>query len=105
MTRTADVALRWLVSGRPSNHSPRGQRFSLPARFEHQGEDWLDNAWSLVIEVEGVPDAHGHQTGRARFLVSNAPHHWLSAGEHFTLFEGELPVAVGEVTRINPQDE
>jgi hypothetical protein len=96
VTRTAKVFLHWLVSS-PSNHSPRGQRFSLPARFDHQGDDWTNDAWSLVVDVEGVPDALGNQIGTARFLVSSAPHDWLSEGKRFTLFEGRLPIAEGEI--------
>jgi hypothetical protein len=99
MTRTAEVLLHWLVSG-PSNHSPRGQRFSLPARFDHQGEDWTKDAWSLVVDVEGVPDAEGHQAGTVRFLVPGAPHDWLSEGRRFTLFEGRVALAEGEIRQV-----
>jgi hypothetical protein len=99
MTQTAKVLLHWLVSG-PSNHSPRGQRFSLPARFDHQGEDWLDDAWSLVVEVEGVPDAEGCQIATVRFLVPDAPHDWLSEGKRFTLFEGRLALAEGQIKQV-----
>jgi hypothetical protein len=98
MTRSAEVRLHWLVGGL-SNHSPRGQRFSIPARFDHQKEDWLSDAWSLVVEVEGVPDAHGYQVGHVKFLVPGAPHEWLSVGKKFTLFEGNLAVAEGEIRK------
>jgi hypothetical protein len=96
MTQTAKVLLHWLVSD-PSNNSPRGQRFSLPARFDHQGDDWTSNAWSLVVDVEGIPDKQGHQFGTVRFLVPDAPHDWLSEGKRFTLFEGRLALAEGEI--------
>lgn len=99
MMHTAKVRLHWLTSGL-SNHSPRGQRFSLPARFDHQGEDWTHDAWSLVVEVEGVPDAEGYQVGAARFLVPDAPDDWLSEGKRFTLFEGRLALAEGEVRQV-----
>ena len=96
MTHTANVLLHWLVNV-PSGHSPRGQRFSLPARFEHQGEDWTSDAWSLFIELEGVPDALGYQIGTARFLTPDSPRDWLSKGKRFTLFEGRLALADGEI--------
>ncbi len=99
MTQTATVLLRWLVSG-PSNHSPRGRRFSRPARFDHQGEDWTSNAWSLVVDVEGTPDAYGYQVGTVSFLMPQAPHDWLSAGKRFTLFEGGLAIAEGEIKQV-----
>jgi len=79
---------------------PRDQRFSLPARFDHQSdEDWLNEAWSLVIMVTEAPDAQGYQTGDATILVGDAPQVWLSEGKKFTLMEGARAVAVGEVER------
>jgi hypothetical protein len=105
MMRSAEVRLLWLVGGL-SNHSPRGQRICLPARFDHQSmQDWLDDAWSLVVEVEGIPDALGNQIGNARFLVPNAPHDWLSVGKKFTLFEGNLAVATGEIQKVTSPNE
>ena len=91
-----DINLRW-IKNRPTNHSPRGQKFSLPVRFDHQGDDWTANAWSLVIEVEGVPDITGYQRGTARFLVPSGPQEWLRPGKKFTIFEGATPLAIGEV--------
>lgn len=96
MTHSAKVRLHWLVSG-SSNYSPRGQRFSLPARFDHQGDDWTLDAWSLVIEVEGAPDHKGYQTAIARFLMPDAPNDWLLEGKRFTLFEGRIALVEGEV--------
>jgi hypothetical protein len=96
MTYSAKIRLHWLVSG-PPNGSSRGPRFSLPARFDHQGEDWTNDAWSLVVNVDGAPDSQGYQIGTAKFLAPNAPQDWLSSGKQFTLFEGRLPVAKGEV--------
>lgn len=99
MNRTAKILLRWLVNA-PIGQSPRDQRFSRPARFENQGEDWIQNAWSLVITTEGVPDAKGKQSATAKFLVAGAPHEWLSVGKRFTLYEGELALAEGMVEKI-----
>ncbi len=100
MNRTVKISLRWLVN-EPAGQSPRGQRFSRPARFENQGEDWTRNAWSLVINSEGVPDANGKQSATAKFLVDDAPHDWLSVGKHFTLYEN-VPLAEGVVEEILP---
>ena len=96
MTHKANVLLRWLVSV-PSRQSPRGKQFSLPARFDHQGEDWTHDVWSLVIEVQGSPDPQGYQMASARFLAPGAPLDWLSVGNRFTLMEGRLPIATGEI--------
>jgi len=95
----AQITLQWLQQG-AANHSPRGQRFVLPARFEHQGEDWMEDAWSLLVEVDGVPESDGKQSGVARFLMSTAPHEWLSEGKQFTIFEGELALAHGSVVEV-----
>lgn len=95
----AKIALQWLQQG-SANHSPRGQRFVLPARFEHQGDDWMEDAWSLVVEVDGVPESDGKQYGIARFLMPTAPHDWLSEGKQFTIFEGKLALAHGSVVEV-----
>ena len=100
MNRTVKISLRWLVDA-PAGQSPRGQRFSRPARFEHQGEDWTNNAWSLVINTEGVPDAKRQQSATAKFLVDDAPRDWLGVGRRFTLYEN-IPIAEGVVEQILP---
>jgi hypothetical protein len=100
MTRAAEVRLHWLIESSASNGAPRGRQFSLPARFDHQKENWANAAWSLVVEVTGAPDSKGDQVGIARFLMADAPFAWLSVGRRFTLFEGHLAVAEGEVRKI-----
>lgn len=96
MNHAAKVRLYWLVTA-PTGKSSRGRRFSTPARFEHQGEDWTRDAWSLVIDTQGKPDAQGQQFATAKFLFPNGPHNWLVPGKRFTLFEGELALAEGVV--------
>lgn len=97
--RHAKIILQWLQN-ESANHSPRRQRFVLPARFDHQGNNWKENAWSLVIEVEGIPNGGGQQHGLARFLMPSAPHGWLVEGAHFTIFEGALALANGKVEEV-----
>jgi len=97
---SAKVLLHWL--NRPSDGSPLEEHFSRPARFDHQGDDWTDDAWSLVVDVKGRPNTQGEQDGTARFLMPTAPQEWLSVGKKFTLFEGRTPVAKGEVKRVSP---
>jgi hypothetical protein len=99
MTRTVKIQLCWSADAR-SNHPKRAQRFSLPARFDHQDDDWTSDAWSLVIELTGLPDAQGYQTADAKFLVPNAPHSWLSEGKKFVLFDGNRELAAGEVQQV-----
>jgi hypothetical protein len=102
---SAKVLLHWLnrpSDGSPNDNSPLGEHFSRPARFDHQGDDWTDDAWSLVVDVKGRPNIQGKQDGTARFLMPTAPQEWLSVGKKFTLFEGRTPVAKGEVKRVSP---
>lgn len=99
MTYSAQVRLHWLH--RSGSASPLGQHFARPARFDHQGDDWIDNAWSLVIDVAGMPDSQGYQIAAARFLMPTAPQAWLSAGRRFVLFDGRDPIAEGEVRQAS----
>ena len=101
MTHGAKVLLHWL--NRPSDGSPQGRHFSRPARFDHQGDDWTSDAWSLVVDVKGRPNLEGYQDGTVRFLMPAAPQVWLSVGQRFTLFDGRLPIAEGEVKRVLPE--
>lgn len=103
MTRTVKIRLRWLPEG-SSSPLLAGQSLARPARFDHQSDvEWLRNAWTLVVEVAGAPDAQGYQTGSAKFLVPNAPNDWLSEGSKFTLHDGKQAFAAGEVeTVISP---
>ena len=93
---TATVSLLWRVQD-PRSWTTR------PARFGHQGEDWRNNAWSLVVENNGLPNADGQVAGTARFLMPNGPHHWLKRGARFTLFEGEDILADGVVEEVAPR--
>ena len=100
MNRTAKINLRWLVNA-PAGQSPRGQHFVRPARFQHQSDHWTREAWSLVINTEGVPNERGEQSASAKFLMENAPQDWLSVGKRFTLYEN-IPLAEGVVEEILP---
>lgn len=77
--------------------SPRGQRFVVPAKFDHQGDDWTSNAWSLVVESDKAVSADGSQVVNVGFLMPEGPQQWLSSGRRFSLFEGRLLLAEGVV--------
>jgi hypothetical protein len=96
LSKISKVRLRWFTT--PPTRVPA--TFATPARFEHQGDDWRDNAWSLVIETQEAPDADSQQEAVARFALPNAPHSWLSPGRRFTLFEGDAPMAEGVVEQF-----
>ena len=97
MNKKVKIRLKWLR--KPSSEPENGFQFTRPARFDHQGEDWKHNAWSLVVTVEGTPDLKSEQVGTAWFLVDNAPHDWLTVGKHFAL-GAEPPFAEGVVEQI-----
>ena len=97
MTKQAKARLKWLIPFPESGMSPRGRKFSLPAKFDHQGADWTNNAWSLVVEGDTRPDARGVQEVQICFLMRNAPSEWLVHGRRFTMQEGEKPIAEGEI--------
>lgn len=88
--------MRWLV---PDDELPRGKQFSVPARFDHQGDNWTSDAWSIVIVTEARPDAERRQAATAWFLADEAPKAWLAPGKIFTLFTSK-PLAEGLVERV-----
>jgi hypothetical protein len=96
MTHTAKVRIHWLAAP-----PVQAQRIVRPARFDHQGEDWKKDAWSLVVDTENAPDTQGYQVGTAKFLSPEAPHDWLTEGKRFTLF-AEKAIAEGEVIPSAP---
>jgi len=96
--------IRWL---RPDEGGrkvpPAGQQYSTVAMFETQTEeDWLKNAWSLVLSLEGTPDENWTQTALVRFLANeeDAPIQWLQPRSRFALFEGRKKVAEGTVLEL-----
>jgi len=95
----ATAQIRWLradESGR--RQPPPGPRYSTVARFEEQTEaQWMNEAWSLVLELQGRPDASGQQFATVRFLSDDGPTKWLQPSSKFDLYEGNRKVAEGIV--------
>jgi len=93
--------IRWL---RPDEGGrdvlPRSGKYSTVARFEVQTEEeWRQNAWSLVLSLEGSADQNRVQAALVRFLANeaDAPTQWLQPQSRFSLFEGHKKVAEGTV--------
>lgn len=97
MMQRVKARLNWMIPARPDGSAPRGPKFSMPAKFDHQGDDWAANAWSLVIEGNTALDPRGAQTVQVHFLAPDAPNGWLVHGRKFTLQEGLHCLAEGEV--------
>ena len=98
MSLIAKIRIQWLENP-PAAASIPGWRLSAPARFDHQDESWRDNAWSVAIVVDGVPDPMGEQSATAAFLSSDAPQKWLAQGKTFTLY-ADRPMARGFIESV-----
>jgi hypothetical protein len=75
-----------------------GTRWPALSRFQEQGDHWPDGSWTVAVEFE--PPLVGEiapTLGTARFLVPEAPHHWLRPGQNFGLYYGLERVADVEV--------
>jgi hypothetical protein len=96
--------IRWLKPDEGGRvEPPGGQRYSTVAKFQSQtDEEWLKDAWSLVLNLEGTPDENWTQTALVRFLAdeARAPVQWLQPHSRFALFEGRKKVAEGTVLEI-----
>ena len=97
MKREVKVRLTWRGIRPARLGYPRGKEFAMPARFEHQGDDWTKNAWSVVVLASTPVAPDSTQDVRVRFLMDNAPHEWLLSGRRFELHEGPLVVAEGTI--------
>ena len=65
---------------------PTGFQYVTIAKFD---ENWLNEAWSIVLEFEKPPNIQGNPSiGYARFLMPNAPKNKLTSGSSFELYEG-----------------
>lgn len=95
--KSVSVRLNWRIPVLEGQLFPRGRRFVVPARFERQGSNWTEDAWSLTIACTGpVTDAAEHRA-EVSFLMPGAPDEWLMQGSRFELFEGGLQLADGIV--------
>jgi hypothetical protein len=88
----AAVRLKWLKFA-PDGSAPRPSRFAVPAKFDHQGDDWRSDSWSLVVEHDRTGDARVPQNVDVHFLADSAPVDWLVPGRKFVLFDGAEPLA------------
>lgn len=79
-----DVIVEW--KGTKEKHLPTGLQYITVSKFD---EDWLQNAWSIVLEFDQPPNIQGNPSrGFARFLMPNAPKDKLISGAVFELYEG-----------------
>lgn len=96
MTIRVSARLKWLKLA-PDGSAPCPCRFAVPAKFDHQGDDWRSNSWSLVVEHDRATDARAPQEVEVHFLADGAPDDWLVQGRKFTLYDGAELLAEGEI--------
>lgn len=94
--RRVPARLVWLRLSEDGS-APRPQKFTVPAKFDHQGDEWRANSWSLVVEQSAAADADEPQEVEVYFLVHDAPVDWLTSGRGFVLYDGLEPIAEGTI--------
>src|SRR5438477_4122134 len=99
--KSAEAKIRWRSPEEGGRSAPpRGPTYSTVARFHHQGRDWREHAWSLVLRYIEAPNAAGSHKVAISYLSPNGPREWLKAGNRFELLEGNKIVAEGEVIGV-----
>ena len=97
MSRSKLAILRWKAQSEGGRKAlPTGATYSTAARFEGEGESWLNKTWSLVVEFVEPPNWNSHRV-RICFLAEDAPMDLISSGRRFELMEGIQCVADGVV--------
>ena len=94
MTKLYPVLVHW--SDEKLSSLPASGQYVTVARFSEDGDSWLANAWSIVLEIRGDVRSRPCEAG-ARFLSPGAPEERLRSGARFELFEGIRITAVVDV--------
>lgn len=91
--------ITWLTESKGGRKAlPAGLRYVTVARFPEDGENWTQQAWSVVATFSIPPSEQGSpSTGDVRFLVDEAPRERIAPDRHFDLYEGGRRVAVVQV--------
>ena len=98
MKRKARVSVKWLLRD-PAGRVPVWETYPRPVLFD--GEEWADDeAFSLIIDLEGTPDSDGKQAGVAHFFAESAPQEKLSPGRKFAIYEGNFATLEGVVEEV-----
>jgi hypothetical protein len=71
------------------------------ARFDETEEQWLKEAWSVVIDFRTPPNQYWTHVVSLRFLSDIGPADLLAPDRAFALYEGHRKVAEG-VVLANP---
>lgn len=96
MNTSTRARICW-VEGSKSNFPSVGPQYSTVAKFADQGEEWIQDAWSLVLYFDAPPDESLCAIAEVRLLNPEGPSEYLHKGNAFELYEGRRLVARGEV--------
>lgn len=100
MSNQPVARIQWLNSAEGGRQQPpSGPTYTTVARFERQGDQWTNDAWSLVLDFMGSPDDRLCHQAKVRFLAESGPSGWLEKGSRFELMEGPRVVARGLIIR------
>jgi hypothetical protein len=100
MTNQELARIQWLSPVEGGRKAiPVGPNYTTVARFKGQGPDWINDAWSLVIEFVSPINGDLTMLAKVKFLAEDAPSGWLNEGAEFELLEGCKVVARGVTIR------
>jgi hypothetical protein len=98
MSKSVKARITWLTPDQGGRSTlPSGLRYSTVARFESQGAEWENDAWSLVVEFTEAPRFMPSHLAQVKFLVPEGPAELLTSGNGFDLLEGSRVVARGVI--------
>lgn len=98
MSKVMKAEISWVppeLGGRAK--PPIGARYVTVSRFDQDEEQWLKDAWSLVLEKNEPSENPRVTIADVHFLAPNAPVHLLQEGAVFELYEGRRRVAIGKI--------
>jgi hypothetical protein len=97
--KTMRAVIDWMTSEQGGRRQPPTGDGSMPysATVRFTGEPWpAPEAWSLVVRKARMEGPY-RWVANVSFLVPEAPHHLLSQGNRFELYEGNRCVAHGTI--------
>ena len=99
MSKSVRAKVHWVPPEKGGRMAlPAGKRYATVSRFQEDAESWLQEAWSIVLELAEPPVKQGNPSmARAHFLVAAAPVDRLQPGRAFELYEGTKRAATVEI--------
>lgn len=97
MAATKRAVIEWISpeeGGRRSG-APSGPDYAAPAKFLAHADDWLLDAWDLLVHKVEFVEEPNKWLADVQFRVDGAPYQWLTPAARFELYEGKRRVATG----------